>query len=224
MKGEIFLSARYQYSRQLKELERYILDMGSMMEQLLNSSIEALVDQNVELARESVEKDEAINNFAFDIEDKCVRLIATEQPVAKDLRLIHASLKIITDIERMADHGVDISKIAIRLANTTYMKAIIDITKMADIGLDMVRDALNAYVEKDVVLATDVCTRDDVVDDIYESLFDELLEYMKIDSENIYQSTNFLLVAKYLERVADHATNICEWIIYIVTGEKKELN
>lgn len=224
MKGEIFLSARYQYSRQLKELERYILDMGSMMEQLLNSSIEALVDQNVELARESVEKDEAINNFAFDIEDKCVRLIATEQPVAKDLRLIHASLKIITDIERMADHGVDISKIAIRLANTTYMKAIIDIPKMADIGLDMVRDALNAYVEKDVVLATDVCTRDDVVDDIYESLFDELLEYMKIDSENIYQSTNFLLVAKYLERVADHATNICEWIIYIVTGEKKELN
>lgn len=218
------MSARYQYSRQLKELERHILDMGSMMEELLNSSIEALVDQNVELAEVTIEKDEDINNFAFDIEDRCVRLIATEQPVAKDLRLIHASLKIITDIERMADHGVDINKIAIRLANESYMKAIIDIPKMADIGLDMVRDALKAYVDKDVVLATDVCTRDDIVDNIYEDLFDELLEYMKVDSENIYQSTNFLLVAKYLERVADHATNICEWIIYIVTGEKKELN
>ncbi len=218
------MSARYQYSRQLKELERHILDMGSMMEELLNSSIEALVDQNVELAEVTIEKDEDINNFAFDIEDRCVRLIATEQPVAKDLRLIHASLKIITDIERMADHGVDINKIAIRLANESYMKAIIDIPKMADIGLDMVRDALKAYVDKDVVLATDVCTRDDIVDNIYEDLFDELLEYMKVDSENIYQSTNFLLVAKYLERIADHATNICEWIIYIVTGEKKELN
>lgn len=218
------MSARYQYSRQLKELERHILDMGSMMEELLNSSIEALVDQNVELAEVTIEKDEDINNFAFDIEDRCVRLIATEQPVAKDLRLIHASLKIITDIERMADHGVDINKIAIRLANESYMKTIIDIPKMADIGLDMVRDALKAYVDKDVVLATDVCTRDDIVDNIYEDLFDELLEYMKVDSENIYQSTNFLLVAKYLERVADHATNICEWIIYIVTGEKKELN
>lgn len=218
------MSARYQYSRQLKELERHILDMGSMMEELLNSSVEALVDQNVELAEVTIEKDEDINNFAFDIEDRCVRLIATEQPVAKDLRLIHASLKIITDIERMADHGVDINKIAIRLANESYMKAIIDIPKMADIGLDMVRDALKAYVDKDVVLATDVCTRDDIVDNIYEDLFDELLEYMKVDSENIYQSTNFLLVAKYLERVADHATNICEWIIYIVTGEKKELN
>lgn len=224
MKGAISLSARYQYSEQLKELEKYILEMGSMMEQLLNSSIVALVDQDVELAEETIKKDEKINDFAFAIEDRCVKLIATEQPVAKDLRLIHATLKVITDIERMADHGVDISKIAIRLADESYMKAIIDIPKMADIGLEMVRDSLKAYVDKDIVLATDVCTRDDIVDDIYEKLFDELLEYMKIDSKNIYQSTSFLLIAKYLERVADHATNICEWIIYIVTGEKRELN
>lgn len=218
------MSARYQYSEELKELETHILEMGSMMEKLLSSSIVALVDQDVGLAQETIARDEAINDFAFAIEDRCVKLIATEQPVAKDLRLIHATLKVITDIERMADHGVDISKIAIRLADESYMKAIIDIPKMADIGLEMVRDSLKAYVDKDIVLATDVCIRDDIVDGIYERLFDELLEYMKIDSKNIYQSTNFLLVAKYLERVADHATNICEWIIYIVTGEKRELN
>jgi phosphate transport system protein len=220
----IFLSARYEYSKQLENLQKYVLDMGHMMEKLTRNSIVALVNQDVELAKRVIDGDDEIDDFAFEIEDRCVRLIATEQPVAKDLRIILTSLKVVTDIERMADHGVDIGKIAIRLANECYMKPVIDIPRMGDNAIEMVNDSLDAYVNRDIELAHKVCARDDMIDEMYEKLLKELNGYARIDEENIYQAGNFLLVAKYLERIADHATNICEWIVYIVTGEKKELN
>lgn len=219
-----FLSARYEYSKQLENLQKYVLDMGHMMEKLTRNSIVALVNQDVELAKRVIDGDDEIDDFAFEIEDRCVRLIATEQPVAKDLRIILTSLKVVTDIERMADHGVDIGKIAIRLANECYMKSVIDIPRMGDNAIEMVNDSLDAYVNIDIELAHKVCARDDMIDEMYEKLLKELNGYARIDEENIYQAGNFLLVAKYLERIADHATNICEWIVYIVTGEKKELN
>ena len=218
------MSSRQHYLDKLADLQRELLRMGCSMEEAVKKAITALVNHDAELAQEVIDGDEVMDELLVAIESQCVRLIATEQPVAKDLRLIFTALKISTDLERMADYAVDIAKIAIRLADEVYIKPLIDIPRMADLAIDMVQDSLEAYVKQDASTAEQISQRDDIIDGLYKQIFRELLTYMIEDPKNINQATYFIFVARSLERIGDHATNLCEWIIYLVTGERKDLN
>jgi len=218
------MSSRQHYLDKLADLQRELLRMGCSMEEAVKKAITALVNHDAEMAREVIDGDEALDELLMSIESQCVKLIATEQPVAKDLRLIFTALKISTDLERMADYAVDIAKVAIRLANEVYIKPLIDIPRMADLAIDMVQDSLEAYIKQDASTAEDISRRDDIIDGLYKQIFRELLTYMIEDPKNINQATYFIFVARALERIGDHATNVCEWIIYLVTGERKDLN
>jgi len=218
------MSSRQHYLDKLADLQRELLRMGCNMEEAVKKSITALVNHDVDMAQEVIDGDDALDDLLMSIESQCVKLIATEQPVAKDLRLIFTALKISTDLERMADYAVDIAKIAIRLSDEIYIKPLIDIPRMADLAIDMVQDSLEAYVKQDASAAEEISHRDDMIDGLYKQIFRELLTYMIEDPKNINQATYFIFVSRALERIGDHATNLCEWIIYLVTGERKDLN
>ncbi len=215
---------RNYFDKELEHLQLSILRMGSRVEEALINSIQALKSQNIELAEKVIIADDVIDKMEMEIEDLCLKLIALQQPIAKDLRMIATALKIITDLERMADHAVDIAKITKRLANETYIKELIDIPRMAEIVTEMVRDCIDAYVNQDAEKAKEISERDDVVDGIHAQIFRELLVLMMEDPKKINQSTSFLFVSQYIERVADHVTNICEWVIYTKTGVHPDLN
>lgn len=209
---------------ELQELNNDILRMGSVVEKQIYLSIDALVKQDEAMADQVINNDDIVDNLQREIEDKCIKLIAKEQPLATDLRAIFTTTKIVTDLERMADHAVDIGKIAKRLKNENYIKELIDIPRMGNIVRDMIKQSLDAYVNADVDKAYEVCKMDDEIDEIYKNIFNELIPMMTRDQKVITQSTQFLFICKFLERVADHVTNICEWTIYLVTGEQKDLN
>lgn len=208
----------------LEEMHNDVLRMGSMVEKQIHQCIEALVKQDEKLARETIKSDDLVDGLYREIEDKCIKLTAKEQPLAIDLRTIFTTARIITDLERMADHAVDISKIAIKLKGEKYVKKLIDIGKISKIVNDMIKRALDAYVDRSVDEAYAACEMDDEIDRLYKHVFKELIEIMSEDSDKINQVTQLLFVCKYLERIADHATNICEGTIYLVTGEQKDLN
>lgn len=209
---------------ELHELNNDILRMGSVVEKQIYLSIDALVKQDEAMADQVINNDDIVDNLQREIEDKCIKLIAKEQPLATDLRAIFTTTKIVTDLERMADHAVDIGKIAKRLKNENYIKELIDIPRMGNIVRNMIKQSLDAYVNADVDKAYEVCKMDDEIDEIYKNIFNELIPMMTRDQKVITQSTQFLFICKFLERVADHVTNICEWTIYLVTGEQKDLN
>ncbi len=208
----------------LGELHNDLLRMGSIVEKQIYQCIESLVNQDDELADNIIKNDDLVDNLQKEIENKCIRLIAKEQPLAIDLRTIFTATKLVTDLERMADYAVDIAKITKRLKKEKYIKKLIDIPKMAQIVKKMIRRGLDAYVAADVDSAYEVCKMDDEIDSLYKSVFTEMLTIMSNNKENINQITQLLFVCKYLERVGDHVTNICEWTIYLVTGELKDLN
>lgn len=212
------------FDANLMILHNDLLRMGSIVEKQIRQCIEALVKQDEALADQVIGNDDLVDDLQKEIEDKCIKLIAMQQPLAVDLRNIFTTSKIVTDLERMADHAVDIAKIAKRLKNEKYIKQLIDIPRMADIVQVMIKESLDAYVEANVEKAYETCKRDDEVDGIYKEIFNELLGYMVNDPTAIHQSTQFLFVCKFLERIADHTTNICEWIVYLVTGEQIDLN
>lgn len=208
----------------LESLDEDILRMGSMVEKQIHLSIESLLNKDCKLADEIIENDDLVDNLEKEIENKCIRLIGKEQPLAIDLRTLFTSSKIITDLERIADHAVDIAKVVKRLKNQDYIKELIDIPKMALIAERMIRESLDAFIEEDVEAAYEVCKLDDQVDTYYKKIFNDLLEIMIKDQSTISQGTQFMFVAKNLERIADHVTNICEWTVYLVTGELIDLN
>lgn len=215
---------RRRYLKQIEDLQHEILRMGCRVEEAVKKAIKALEKQDAQLAQEVIEEDRIFDDMELDIEKKCVRLIVMEQPVARDLRVILTALKVVTDLERIADYAEGIAKLAIRLQDEVYIEPLIDIPKMAELAVSMVNDSLSAYVDLDVKKAEEICLRDDEVDAMYGQLYDEISSYMKDNPKNVKQSTHLLFASKYLERIADHATNICEWIIYVATGELKELN
>lgn len=215
---------RQSFDSNLHELHNELLRMGSIVETQIYKCIEALVNQDIELAKAVIEDDDIVDNLQTEIEDRCIKLIATQQPMAIDLRNIFTTTKIVTDLERMADHAVDVAKIVVRLKGEKYIKQIVDIPRAADIVQGMIKDSLDSYVEGNVEKAYEVCKRDDQVDAIYKKVFKDLLLIMMEDKNTITQGTQFLFVCKFLERIADHATNICEWTVYLVTGEIKDLN
>lgn len=208
----------------LEMLHNDLLRMGSIVEKQIHQCIEALVKQDENLAQQIIKNDDLVDNVQKEIEDKCIRLIAKEQPLATDLRTIFTTSKLVTDLERIADYAVDIAKITIRLKNEKYIKELVDIPKIAQIVKEMIRKALDAYITSDVETSYVVCKMDDEIDALYKRIFSEMLTIMSKTSANINQITQLLFVCKYLERVGDHVTNICEWTIYLVTGELKDLN
>ena len=215
---------RLSFDANLQILHDEIVRMGSIVEKQICQCIDALVKQDEAMADTVIANDDLVDNLQKEIEDKSIKLIAMQQPLATDLRNIFTSIKVATDLERMADHAVDIAKIAKRLKNEVYIKELVDIPRMAEIVQRLIRESLNSYVEADLDKAYEACKIDDEIDAIYKKVFTELLTYMTKEAKNINQSAQFLFVCKYLERVADHATNICESTIYLVTGEQKDLN
>lgn len=215
---------RNHFDIELQELTKELIKMSSIVEEALSDSIDALKRKDIELADKVIAQDDIVDRMELEIEDRCLKLIALQQPIAKDLRIIATALKIVTDLERIADHAVDIAKITKRLSGEKYIKELIDIPRMAFIVTGMVKDSIDAYVRQDVEKARKVSKRDDEVDGLHSQIFRELLLLMMEDPKKINQSTHFLFVSQSIERVADHVTNICEWIIYAVTGEHVDLN
>lgn len=218
------MSIRMHFDEELKVLNDNILLMSTMAEEMLANSITSLKNKDVDLADNVITSDDEVDMKEIEIQDFCIKLIAKQHPLARDLRLIAAALKIITDLERIADHAVDIAKTAKRIHNETYIKPLIDIPRMAELVILMLKDSIDAYVTEDIAFAHIITKRDDEIDALFKQVYMELLSYMLEDPKRISQATHFIFVARYLERIADHTTNICESIIYLVTGEYKDLN
>jgi phosphate transport system protein len=214
---------RESFDRHLHELQDDLLIMGSMVEKALERSMEALKNRNLEMARQVIEDDAKINQKRFDIEEKCVELIATQQPMASDLRVIIAVLNIIVDLERIADHAEGNAKIAVMIGNEPPLKPLIDLPRMNQKTVDMLRRSLDAFCNRDAEAARSLCGEDDEVDNLYDQVFRELLTFMAEDSKTITRATRLIWVGHNLERSADRVTNICERVVYLVTGKMSEI-
>lgn len=211
---------REYFDKEIKHLNNLLLEMGEKSEQLIEMSIESLLNQDIELADKAIELDKDIDNMEIIIEKKCLELIVLQQPMAKDLREISAILKIITDIERIGDNGVNIAKITKKLSKKKYIKPLVDLPKMANISKEMIKKSLESFIKKDVELAKETARMDDIVDDIYGDIYIELLEILTQKKQIMYQVIDLLFVGRHIERIADHITNICERIIYMVDGKR----
>ena len=214
---------RESFHRHLTALQNEVLFMGSMVEKAIERSMEALKNRDLELARQVVADDAKINQKRFDIEEKCVELIVTQQPMASDLRVIIAVLNIIIDLERIADHGEGTAKIAIMIGNEPPLKPLIDLPRMAQKTVEMLRRSLDAFVNRDAEACRKICAEDDEIDQLYDQVFRELLTFMAEDSKTITRATRLIWVGHNLERSADRVTNICERVIYVVTGKMEEI-
>lgn len=209
---------------ELEKLKEDILKMGRLLELQVYKSVKALVEKDIELAQEVIATDDKIDQMELEIEKKALGLIALKQPMASDLRFIGTALRIIIDMERMADHAEDIAKIAISLHGQTYIKPLIDIPRMANSAKYMIEKALTAFIEEDTSLAMSLISMEKEMDAIYDQIFRELLSYMMQDAKNIPQATDLLLVAGHLERLGDHATNVAEMVFYIKEGKRIDFN
>jgi len=207
------------FDDELKILRERILKLGCMVENAIRDSVKALVERDSELAKEVIKRDHLVNALDVGIDEECVRLIALRQPMARDLRLITTAMKITTDLERMGDLAVNIAERAIELNDEPQLKPFVNIPKMAEITQTMVRDALDSFVTGCSRLPYEVIKRDDVVDDLTVRNFEELLSFMIQDPKIIPLAVKRTYIAKYLERIADHATNIAEMIIYMCKGK-----
>lgn len=215
---------RNHFENEMERLQMDILKMSSMVEESLLTSVTALKNKDVVSAQKVIDGDEAIDDKEIMIEDHCLKLIALQQPLAKDLRIIATALKIITDLERIADYSSDISKITLKVAGEEYVKALVDIPEMAHIAVEMIRMSIDAYINRNVEQAKQAAAMDDQVDLLQKKIFKDLVEIMVKHPEKVNQATLFLLVSRYLERIGDHITNICERIVYSETGVRIELN
>ena len=207
------------FDEELQHLKEKLLKMGSLVEDGIRNSIHALVDRDNSLAQKVIDNDRLVNNLDGEIDEESIRLIALRQPKASDLRFITMAMKITTDLERMGDFAVNIAERAIELNEEPVLKPYIDIPKMRAIAQGMIRDALDSFVRKDKILAMEVIMRDDQVDDLKRDVLQELALFMTQDPSTVSRAMKISFVAQYLERVADHATNIAEMVIYLVDGK-----
>lgn len=212
---------RSRFDEQLSELNRELIEMGTMCEEAIASAAKAMSDGDMELAAEVRTNGSAIDQMERDIESRCIKLLLHQQPVARDLRQISAALKMITDMERIGDQAEDIAEIVTFLAGRT-MKCMEKIENMARETIKMVIDSVDAFVKKDLALAGSVLEHDDVVDNYFVQIKNDIIRMIASDSVDGELALDFLMIAKYFERIGDHATNIAEWVIYSVTGEHKQ--
>lgn len=215
---------REAYHNALKGLEGELLSMGDMVANAINSSVEALQKRDIETSKKIVENDVLVNKKRFGIEEKCLLLIATQQPMAVDLRTIAAILSIITDLERMADHAEGIARINVMIDKSPLVKQLVDLPRMAEKGLLMLNKCLKAFIDRNVDAARAVCNEDDEVDALYDRVYRDLLLLM-IENPKIIEGATYLIwVAHNLERIADRITNIAERVVFMVTGRMDEIN
>ncbi|MEX1255444.1 MAG: phosphate signaling complex protein PhoU [Dehalococcoidia bacterium] len=216
--------ARTAFERQLTEVQEDMLVLASMVESAIERSVRALKERDFELARVIIADDLRINDKRYEIEEKCLELIATQQPLASDLRTIVSVLYIIVDLERMGDHAEGVAKIALMLVDEAPLKPYIDLPRMAEIAVRMLNESLEAFKHRDAAHARAICNEDDEVDALYDQVYRELLTFMANDPRTIQRATYLIWVAHNLERIADRVTNICERVVYLVEGRIEEMN
>jgi phosphate transport system protein len=207
------------YDEELQELRHHLLEMGGLVEKQIADAIRALVERDDEFARLIIERDRTVNRMEVQLDDMCLRLLALHQPAARDLRLITTALKINTDLERAGDMAENICERVLELCREPQLKPLIDLPRMAAIAQGMLRQSLDAFVREDTELALQVCHQDDEVDQLADQLLRELLTFMLEDPHTISRALRLIFISKYLERLADHATNIAEMVIFMVKGK-----
>lgn len=214
---------RNNYNGQLRKLNDYVARMGELIEKAIRDAIDALMEENIEEARNTIRYDDRINHMEREIEGLCLNLLLSQQPVATDLRMVSAALKMITDMERIGDHAADISEITLLLAKSGYPDDLGEMSAMAEETMYMVKSSVAAYVEKDLQKAEKVIRHDDVVDNYFVKIKQRVIQQINENIQNGEQAADVLMIAKYLERIGDHATNIAEWVLFYITGSHPEI-
>ena len=214
---------RLRFDQQLGALQDDLVRLSDMVCQAISNAINALKERDLDLARQVIANDETLNQVRFGVDKSCLAILATQQPTASDLRQVIAAMNVVLDLERMGDHAANVAKIAIRIGDEPPLKPLIDVPHMARQCCEMIRGALEAYNTRDVEAARVVSEQDQIVDQLYDQVFRELLTYMIEDERTVKRAMHLLFVAHNLERIADRVTNICERVIYLDTGKMKEL-
>ena len=214
---------RAEYTAQIRELRDDVVAMSSMVDKAIARATQAMRQQDVPLAEEIIARDRQINDQRWGTEERALLVIATQAPMASDLRTIAAVISIVTDLERMADHAAGIAKIVIETSNEPLLKPLVDIPRMSELAREMLADGITAFIESDPDAAREVALRDEAVDTLYDQIFRELLTYMMADTGTINRATRLLWAAHNIERIADRVTNICERVVFAVTGNMEEI-
>ncbi|MGQ0600729.1 MAG: phosphate signaling complex protein PhoU [Anaerolineales bacterium] len=217
-------SNRAHFDQGLRQLQDNLLRMGGMLDDAIAQGMKSLSERDLELARQVVANDAKINDLRFKIEEDCIRLIATQQPIATDLRFIVAGMNVISDLERMADHAAGIAKTVLKMGDQPLLKPLIDLPRMADECRVMLRASMDAFVARDAEAARGVAARDDVIDELYQQIFRELISFIAEDPHTTTRALYLLFSAHNLERIGDRVVNIAERVIFITSGEMKELS
>ena len=213
---------RIKFDEQLNQLNNSLIEMGAIVETAILKAVKALIEQDIELAQQIIAGDEEVDQKEKEIESLCLKIILQQQPVARDLRLVSAVLKMLTDIERVGDHASDISEITVLLADKQYIKKLEHIPQMAEATIKMLANSIDAFVRKDLELANKVIASDDEVDDLFITVKNDLVKMIQEDANNGDQAIDLIMIAKYFERIGDHAVNIAEWVIFSHTGIHKD--
>ncbi len=214
---------RARYDQNYAVIEDDILRMGSFVQDAIRNSIESLKQRDTHKAQEVIDRDLRINDLRFKIEEACLTLIATQQPTAGDLRAVVAAMNIVVDMERMADHATGIAKTVIRMGDEPLLKPLIDLPRMADLAREMLSDSLDAFIKRDAPAAKAIAPRDEEMDRLYKDIFDELVEIMAHKPGSVERATYLLWCAHNLERIGDRAINIVERVVFMTTGDMREL-
>lgn len=217
------MTTRISYEHELNLLKKDLMKMGSMIEYAIKHTFIAFEDLNYALAEEIIKNDRDIDDMERSIEARCLSLILRQQPVAGDLRIVSTALKVVTDMERIGDHASDIAELILRIHGEHGFHAVRHLPDMSDAALFMVRDAIAAFTAQDLAAAKEIIGRDDVVDQLFHKVKEDVIELLKTTGDISDQSIDFLMIAKYLERIGDHAVNICEWIEFSKTGRLKDV-
>ena len=215
---------RENFTQKILNVKHKVLEMGALVEDTIATSMVALKTQDLDLARHVCEIDDEIDRLELEIEKECMMLLVLQQPLAKDLRTIASALKIITDLERMGDNAVNIAELTLQIGKDSIIKPLVDIPRMADITQEMIRLSLDAFVNEDIDLAKKTVEMDEEVDQLYETIIEDILNIITTKKEFTKQGTKLMFIGRYLERIADHSTNICERTIYMISGELRKIN
>lgn len=218
------IHTRKSFDEELQEMKQDILKMGSIVEDMLSGAVKALSERNGALAEEVIIKDDVVDDYNFQIEQRCLRLLALQQPMAVDLRTIAAALYIVKDVERMGDYALDIAKAAKKVADIGLIKPLVKIPQMGQMVQGMLHDSLQAFVDHNVAAIAKIAKEDDEVDLLYRQVRDEMIDEIQVKPEKAQGAVELILAARYLERIADHITNVGERISYMETGEISELH
>ncbi len=220
----MILLVREHFTQKINDIKHEVLRMGALVEEIIKTTVTALKEQDLDLARKVCEKDDEIDQLEIEIEKECMMLLALQQPLAKDLRTIASALKIITDLERMGDNAVNIAKVALEIGKDPLIKPLVDIPKMAGITHEMIKLSLDAFVNEDIALAEKAAGMDEEVDRLYDMIIEDVLTIITEKKEVTKQGIKLMFIGRYLERIADHSTNICERTVYMISGDLKEIN